>query len=43
MKESQVTTTEKYITTTAKQATDKDFEQMMQMLSGFWVTQIAML
>jgi hypothetical protein len=22
-------------------ATDKDFERMMQMLSGFWVTQIA--
>ena len=27
--------------TTAKEATDKDFEQMMQMLTGFWVTQIA--
>jgi hypothetical protein len=41
MKESQVATTEKYIMTTAKEATDKDFEQMMQMLTGFWVTQIA--
>jgi hypothetical protein len=41
MKESQVATTEKYIMTTAKEATDKDFEQMMQMLAGFWVTQIA--
>ena len=28
MKESQVATTEKYIMTTAKEATDKDFEQM---------------
>ena len=27
--------------TTALEATDKDFERMMQMLSGFWVTQIA--
>lgn len=27
--------------TTALEATDKDFEQMMQMLSGFFVTQIA--
>jgi hypothetical protein len=27
--------------TTALQATDKDFEQMMQMLTGFFVTQIA--
>ena len=23
--------------TTGKEATDKDFEQMMQMLRGFWV------
>jgi hypothetical protein len=41
MKESQAKTTEKYIMTTAREATDKDFEQMMQMLTGFWVTQIA--
>jgi SAM-dependent methyltransferase len=34
-------TTEKYIMTTALEATDKDFEQMMQMLTGFFVTQIA--
>jgi len=27
--------------TTAKEEMDKDFEQMMQMLTGFWVTQIA--
>jgi hypothetical protein len=27
--------------TTALEPMDKDFEQMMQMLSGFWVTQIA--
>ena len=27
--------------TTALEATDKDFEQMMQMLTGFFVTQIA--
>ena len=27
--------------TTALEATDKDFEQMMQMLTGCWVTQIA--
>jgi hypothetical protein len=27
--------------TTALEATDKDFERMMQMLSGFFVTQIA--
>jgi SAM-dependent methyltransferase len=26
--------------TTALEATDKDFEQMMEMLTGFWVTQI---
>jgi O-methyltransferase domain/Dimerisation domain len=26
--------------TTASDATDKDFEQMLQMLTGFWVTQI---
>src|SRR4029077_2007160 len=31
----------KYIMTTALEATDKDFEQMMQMLTGFFVTQIA--
>src|SRR5258708_37390490 len=34
-------TTEKYIMTTAFAATDKDFERMMQMLTGFFVTQIA--
>ena len=34
-------TTEKYIMTTALEATDKDFEQMMQMLTGFFVTQKA--
>jgi hypothetical protein len=27
--------------TTALGATEKHFEQMMQMLTGFWVTQIA--
>jgi Dimerisation domain len=27
--------------TTALNSTDKDFEQMMEMLTGFWVTQIA--
>jgi hypothetical protein len=27
--------------TTALEPTDKDFEQMMQMLTGCWVTQIA--
>jgi len=27
--------------TTALEVTDKDFEQMMQMLTGFWMTQIA--
>jgi hypothetical protein len=27
--------------TTTSEATDKDFEQMMQMLTGFWITQIA--
>jgi hypothetical protein len=27
--------------TTALEATDKDFERMMQMLTGFFVTQIA--
>jgi hypothetical protein len=27
--------------TTAAEATDKDFERMMQMLTGFFVTQIA--
>ncbi|HZC36984.1 MAG TPA: methyltransferase dimerization domain-containing protein, partial [Chthoniobacterales bacterium] len=27
--------------TTASEPTDKDFEQMMQMLTGCWVTQIA--
>ena len=27
--------------TTALEATEKDFEQMMQMLTGSWVTQIA--
>jgi hypothetical protein len=27
--------------TTALEPTDKDFVQMMQMLTGFWVTQIA--
>jgi hypothetical protein len=31
----------KHIMTTALEATDKDFEEMMQMLTGFWVTQIA--
>jgi O-methyltransferase domain len=41
VKESQVITTEKRIMTGALEATDKDFEQMMQMLTGFWVTQIA--
>jgi hypothetical protein len=41
MKESQVTTTQKRIMTTSVEATDKDFEQMMQMLTGYWVTQIA--
>jgi hypothetical protein len=40
VKESQVTAT-KYIMTAALDAKDKDFEQMMQMLTGFWVTQIA--
>jgi hypothetical protein len=35
------TTTDKYIMTTALEATEKDFEQMMHMLAGFWVTQIA--
>jgi hypothetical protein len=34
-------TTEKYIMTAASDATDKDFEQMWQMLTGFFVTQIA--
>jgi O-methyltransferase domain len=34
-------TTEKYIMTAASAATDKDFEQMWQMLTGFFVTQIA--
>src|SRR5258708_6904718 len=33
--------TEKYIMTTALEAMDKDFERMMQMLTGFFVTQIA--
>jgi SAM-dependent methyltransferase len=33
-------TTEKYIMTTALEATDKDFERMMQMLTGFFQTQI---
>lgn len=33
--------TEKYIMTTPLDATDKDFEQMMQMLTGSWMTQIA--
>src|SRR5260221_75477 len=33
--------TEKYIMTTALEVTDKDFERMMQMLTGFFVTQIA--
>jgi hypothetical protein len=32
---------QKYIMTTALEATDKDFERMMQMLTGFFVTQIA--
>jgi hypothetical protein len=39
--ESQVAKTQKYIMTTASDATDKVFEQMMQILTGFWVTQIA--
>jgi hypothetical protein len=29
------------ILTTSLEATDRDFEQMMQMLTGAWVTQIA--
>ena len=29
------------IMTTSLEATDRDFEQMMQMLTGAWVTQIA--
>jgi hypothetical protein len=33
--------TEKYIMTTALEVTEKDFEQMMQMLTGFCMTQIA--
>jgi hypothetical protein len=41
MKEPPVATTGKSIMTTGKEATDKDCEQMMQMLRGFWVTQIA--
>jgi len=41
MKESQVATTEKYIMTTAKEPTDNDFERMMHMITGYWVTQIA--
>ena len=41
VKESQVITAEKRIMTGALEATDKDFEQMRQMLTGFWVTQIA--
>jgi hypothetical protein len=41
MKKSRVATTGKSIMTTGKEATDKDFEQMMQMLTGFFVTQIA--
>jgi hypothetical protein len=32
---------QKYIMTTALEATDKDFERMMQMLTSFFVTQIA--
>jgi O-methyltransferase domain len=40
MKESQLTTTEKYITPTALEATDRDFEQMMRMLTGCCLTQI---
>jgi O-methyltransferase domain/Dimerisation domain len=32
--------TEKYIMTTALEATDNDFERMMQMLTGFFQTQI---
>jgi len=39
--ESQVATTKNYIMTTALEPTDKDFERMMQMLTGFFVTQIA--
>jgi hypothetical protein len=30
-----------YIMTTALEATDKDFERMIKMLTGFFVTQIA--
>src|SRR5258708_17125409 len=41
MKESQVATTEKYIMTTSKEPTDNDFERMMHMITGYWVTQIA--
>ena len=41
MKESEVATTEKYIMTTAKEPTDNDFERMMHMITGYWVTQIA--
>jgi O-methyltransferase domain len=33
-------TIEKFIMTTALDATDKEFEQMMQMLTGYFVTQI---
>jgi hypothetical protein len=39
-KESQVEPSN-YLMTTAAEATDKDFERMMQMLTGFFVTQIA--
>jgi O-methyltransferase domain len=39
--ESQVATTKNYIMAGAAEATDKDFERMMQMLTGFFVTQIA--
>src|ERR1700732_3390101 len=41
MKESQAATTEEYIMTTAKEPTDNDFERMMHMITGYWVTQIA--
>ena len=41
MKESQVATTEKYNTTSAKEPTDNDFERMTHMITGYWVTQIA--
>jgi hypothetical protein len=34
-------TTENYMMTTALEATDKDFERMMQMLTNFFVTHIA--